>query len=420
MENIIDDLQWRGLIAQSTDEAALREAFENGQVTYYTGFDPTAASLHVGHLVQVITMRRLQQAGHRPIVLVGGATGLIGDPRETTERSMNDAEVVAGWVDKIRGQLKPFFETEGENGAIFVNNLDWTKDLSAIDLLRDVGKHFRLGTMLSKDIVARRLNSDEGISFTEFSYQLLQGNDFRELLRRYGCTLQSAGNDQWGNIVAGIDLIRKTDGTPVHGLTTKLITKSDGTKMGKSEGGAVWLDPNLFSPYAFYQYWLNTADDDVINYLKVFTFRTREEIEALAQEVKENPGARAAQRALAGDLTTLVHGQKATDGAIAAAKAIFGGGDLTELDEQTLNGVAKELPTANAAPGTSVVDAAVNIGLVKSKSEARRAIQEGGLYLNNVKVTDADATLEPKDFLANRFAIVRRGKKTLGVATQEA
>jgi len=416
VENILDELKWRGLIAQSTDEAALREALENGQVTYYTGFDPTAASLHVGHLVQVITMRRLQQAGHRPIVLVGGATGLIGDPRETTERSMNDKEVVAGWVEKIKGQLSPFFTTDGENGAIFVNNLDWTGEISAIELLRDIGKHFRLGTMLAKDIVARRLASDQGISFTEFSYQLLQGNDFKELLHRYNCTLQCAGNDQWGNIVAGIDLIRKTDGTPVHGLTTKLITKSDGTKMGKSEGGAVWLDAEMFSPYAFYQYWLNTADDDVIHYLKVFTFRTKAEIEELENEVKTNPGARAAQRALAGDLTTLVHGQQATDGAIAAAKAIFGGGELAELDAPTLKGVAAELPNAQVEAGTSIVDAAVAIGLVKSKSEARRAIQEGGLYLNNTKVTDPDATLQSQDFLANQFAIVRRGKKTLGVA----
>jgi len=414
--NILDDLKWRGLIAQSTDEAALSEALENGMVTYYTGFDPTAASLHVGHLVQVITMRRLQQAGHRPIVLVGGATGLIGDPRETSERSMQDAEVVKGWVDKIRGQLQPFFETEGPNGAIFVNNLDWTADISAIELLRDIGKHFRLGTMLAKDIVARRLASDEGISFTEFSYQLLQGNDFRELLHRYGCTLQCAGNDQWGNIVAGIDLIRKTDGTPVHGLTTKLITKSDGTKMGKSEGGAVWLDANLFSPYAFYQYWLNTADDDVIHYLKVFTFRTREEIEALAAELHANPGARAAQRALAGDLTTLVHGQAATDGVMAASQALFGRGDLAELDERTLAGALSELGSAQVQVGDNIVDAMVNSGLVESKSAARRAIKEGGAYLNNNKVTSEDQTFTAADLLYGKYAVLRRGKKTLAAA----
>jgi tyrosyl-tRNA synthetase len=417
VSNILDELQWRGLVAQSTDESALREAFDAGPVTFYTGFDPTAASLHVGHLVQVITMRRLQQAGHRPIVLVGGATGLIGDPRETTERSMNDSTVVAGWVDKIRGQLSPYFETEGENGAIFVNNLDWTKNLTAIDLLREVGKHFRLGTMLAKDIVARRLASDEGISFTEFSYQLLQANDFRELLHRYGCTLQSAGNDQWGNIVAGTDLIRKTEGKTVHGLTTRLITKSDGTKMGKSEGGAVWLDPEMFSPYAFYQYWLNTADDDVINYMKVFTFRDAAEINRLAAEVSANPGAREAQRALAGDLTTLVHGVEATEGAVFAAKAIFGGGDLAELPVSTLRGVAAELPSAPVVVETPIIDAVVETGLVKSKGEARRAINEGGLYLNNAKVTDVTAVLGAEDFLHGQYALLRRGKKTLAVAT---
>lgn len=416
MENILDDLKWRGLIAQSTDEAALREALENGMVTYYTGFDPTAASLHVGHLVQAITMRRLQQAGHRPIVLVGGATGLIGDPRETTERALNDTEVVKGWVEKIRAQLKPFFETEGPNGAIFVNNLDWTAEISAIELLRDIGKHFRLGTMLSKDIVARRLASDEGISFTEFSYQLLQGNDFRELLNRYGCILQCAGNDQWGNIVAGIDLIRKTNGTPVHGLTTKLITKSDGSKMGKSEGGAVWLDGDLFSPYAFYQYWLNTADDDVIHYLKVFTFRTREEIEALEAELQANPGARAAQRALAGDLTTLVHGQAATDGVVAASQALFGRGDLAELDERTLAGALSELGSAQVQVGDNIVDAMVESGLVESKSAARRAIKEGGAYLNNAKVTSEDQTFTTADLLYGKYAVLRRGKKTLAAA----
>jgi len=414
--NILDELQWRGLVAQTTDDAALRDAFAAGPVTFYTGFDPTAQSLHVGHMVQLITMRRLQQAGHRPIALVGGATGLIGDPRETTERSLQDAEVVAGWVDKIRAQIEPFLEFDGPNAAIVVNNLDWTSQISAIELLRDIGKHFRMGNMLAKDIVARRLASDEGLSFTEFSYQLLQGNDFWELFKRYGCTLQTAGNDQWGNIVAGTDLIRKTEGATAHGLTTKLITKADGSKMGKSESGAVWLDPELFSPYAFYQYWFNTADADVIHYLRVFTFRTKEEIEELEKAVAERPHLREAQRVLAGDLTALIHGQAAVDAAVFAAEALFGRGDLANLDARTLNSVAQELEQAPAVVGGSVVDAAVAAKLVKSKSEARRAINEGGLYLNNAKVTDPEAVFTEQDFLANQFAILRRGKKTLAVA----
>jgi tyrosyl-tRNA synthetase len=416
MPDVLEDLKWRGLIAQCTDADALREALLSGPVTFYTGFDPTAPSLHVGHLVQLITMRRLQQAGHKPIALVGGATGLIGDPRETTERAMQDTDVVAGWVEKIRNQISPFFDFDGPNAAILVNNLDWTADISAIDLLRDIGKHFRLGTMLAKDIVARRLASDEGISFTEFSYQLLQGNDFRELLRRYGCTLQCAGNDQWGNIVAGIDLIRKTDGKTVHGMTSPLITKSDGTKMGKSEGGAVWLDADLMSPYAFYQYWINTADDDVINYLKVFTFRSHAEIEALAQAVSERPGAREAQRTLAEDLTTLVHGANATRDVIEASQALFGRGELGQLDERTLRAALSELKTADVAVGDSVIDAMVASELVPSKSAARRAIAEGGAYLNNAKITDPDAVFAEADLLHGQFAVLRRGKKTLAAA----
>jgi len=414
--DLIDDLKWRGLIAQSTDEAALRQALAAGPVTFYTGFDPTAPSLHVGHLVQLLNMRRLQQAGHRPIALVGGATGLIGDPRETTERAMQPADVVAGWVAKIRQQIEPFFEFDGPNGAIVVNNLDWTAQLSAIELLREVGKNFRLGTMLSKDIVARRLASDEGISYTEFSYQLLQANDFRELLRRYGCTLQVAGNDQWGNLVAGIDLIRKTDGASVHALTSPLITKSDGSKMGKSEGGAVWLDPEMLSPYAFYQYWINTADDDVVHYLKVFTFRTREEIEELERAVAERPGAREAQRTLAADLTTLVHGQAATDAVVAASQALFGRGELGGLDEATLASALAELGSTEVAVGDSVVDAMVASGLVASKSAARRAIADGGAYLNNQKIASEDQTFTPDDLLHGKYAVLRRGKKTLAAA----
>ncbi|GAB2455285.1 tyrosine--tRNA ligase [Xylanimonas ulmi] len=419
MTDILDELQWRGLVAQTTDEAALRSALAEGPITYYVGFDPTAQSLHVGHMVQLLNMRRLQQAGHRPLALVGGATGLIGDPRPTTERAMNSREVVAGWVENIRRQIEPFLDFEGPNAAVMVNNLDWTAPMSAIDFLRDVGKHFRLGTMLSKDIVARRLASDEGISFTEFSYQILQGMDYAELFRRHGCTLQMGGNDQWGNLLSGVELIRKTEQAAVHALATTLITKSDGSKMGKSEGGAVWLDPELTSPYAFYQYWLNTADDDVVHYLKVFTFRTREQIEALAQEVEQRPFAREAQRALAGDLTTLIHGQAATDAVVFASQALFGRGDLRDLDEATLRGAVAELPRTTAKPGDLVVDAFVGSGLVDSKAAARRAIGEGGAYVNNAKVTSAEQALEPGDLLHGRYAVLRRGKRTLAVAATQ-
>ncbi|CAM3770868.1 tyrosine--tRNA ligase [Isoptericola cucumis] len=417
MTDILDELHWRGLVAQSTDEAALRSALAEGPVTYYAGFDPTAQSLHVGHMVQLLNMRRLQLAGHRPLALVGGATGLIGDPRPTTERSMQSRDVVAGWVDRIRSQIEPFLDFEGPAAARMVNNLDWTGEMSAIDLLRDVGRHFRVGTMLAKDIVARRLRSDEGLSFTEFSYQVLQGMDFRELYQRHGCTLQLGGNDQWGNLLSGVELIRKTEGAAVHAMTSPLITRADGSKMGKSEGGAVWLDPELTSPYAFYQFWLNQADADVVKYLKVFTFRTREEIAELEVQVAERPFAREAQRALAGDLTTLVHGQGATDAVIAASQALFGRGDLAALDARTLGAAVAELPSTTTSAGALVVDAFVGSGLVASKAAARRAIAEGGAYVNNTKVTSDDAALDATDLLHGRFAVLRRGKKTLAVAT---
>ena len=312
MTDILEDLRWRGLIAQSTDEIALRDAVAAGPVTLYCGFDPTAPSLHIGNLVQILTVRRLQLAGHRPLALVGGATGLIGDPKMTGERTLNEPDVVAGWVERIRRQIEPLLDFDGPAAAVMVNNLDWTAPMSAIDFLRDVGKHYRLGTMLAKDTVARRLNSDQGISFTEFSYQILQGMDFLELHRRYGATLQTGGNDQWGNLLSGVELIRKVARSQVHALTTPLITKADGTKFGKTETGTVWLDPELTSPYAFYQFWLNADDADVVGYLKVFTFRTHEEIRALERAVAERPSAREAQRALAGDVTSLVHGDGAT------------------------------------------------------------------------------------------------------------
>ncbi len=416
MSDVLDELQWRGLVAQSTDEAALRAALAEGPITYYCGFDPTAPSLHHGHLVQLLLLRHLQLAGHRPIALVGGATGMIGDPRQSGERVLNSKETVADWTERLRGQVSRFLDFEGENAARVVNNLDWISEMSAIDFLRDVGKHYRLGTMLAKDTVARRLSSDEGISFTEFSYQILQGIDFHELYLRHGVTLQTGGNDQWGNLLSGVDLIRRTEGASVHVMTTPLITKADGTKFGKTEGGAVWLDADMMSPYAFYQFWLNAADDDVVRFLKIFTFRSREEIAELEAAVRERPGAREAQRTLAADVTTLVHGAAATDAVIAASQALFGRGELDALDERTLEAAVAELPRATAQVGDLVVDLLVASGLVASKGAARRAVAEGGAYVNNVKVTGEDATLAADDLLHGRFALLRRGKKTLGVA----
>jgi len=416
VSDVLDELQWRGLVAQSTDEAALRTALAEGPITYYCGFDPTAPSLHHGHLVQLILLRHLQLAGHRPIALVGGATGMIGDPRQSGERVLNSKETVAEWTERLKGQVSRFLDFAGDNAARVVNNLDWISELSAIDFLRDVGKHYRLGTMLAKDTVARRLNSDEGISFTEFSYQILQGIDFHELYLRHGVTLQTGGNDQWGNLLSGVDLIRKTEGASVHVMTTPLITKADGTKFGKTEGGAVWLDPGMMSPYAFYQFWLNAADDDVVRFLKIFTFRTREEIAGLEAAVRERPGAREAQRTLAADVTTLVHGEAATAAVITASQALFGRGELGALDAATLGAAVAELPRTTARAGDLVVDLLASSGLVASKAAARRAVAEGGAYVNNVKVTGEEAVLAGEDFLHGRYALLRRGKKTLGVA----
>lgn len=420
MSNVLDELQWRGLVRQTTDLEALREALENGPVTYYCGFDPTAPSLHHGHLVQLVVLRHLQLAGHHPIALVGGATGLIGDPRMSGERVLNSRDTVAQWVERLRDQISRFLSFEGDNPARMVNNLDWHGELSAIDFLRDVGKHYRLGTMLAKDTVARRLASEEGISFTEFSYQILQGMDFLELNRRFGCTLQTGGNDQWGNLLAGVELVRKAEQRTVQAMTTPLITKADGTKFGKSEGGAVWLDPTMMSPYAFYQFWLNADDADVVGWLKTFTFRTREEIEELAVAVAERPAAREAQRVLAGDVTTLVHGARATEQAIAASLALFGRGDLADLDADTLAAAVEGLPRASFAIDDPVADVLAATGVVKGKSAARRAIEEGGVYVNNVKVEDAAATLGSADVLGGRYVLVRRGKRTVTVAELSA
>ncbi|WP_418277144.1 tyrosine--tRNA ligase [Isoptericola jiangsuensis] len=416
MTDVLDELQWRGLVAQSTDEAALRTALAEGPIAYYCGFDPTAPSLHHGHLVQLVLLRHLQLAGHRAVALVGGATGMIGDPRQSGERVLNTKETVAEWTQRLKAQVSRFLDFEGDNPAILVDNLDWIADMTAIDFLRDVGKHYRLGTMLAKDTVARRLRSDEGISFTEFSYQILQGIDFLELFRRHGVTLQTGGNDQWGNLLSGVELIRKSEGAAVHVLTTPLITKADGTKFGKTEGGAVWLAPDMMSPYAFYQFWLNASDADVVGWLKIFTFRSREEIESLAQAVQNRPGAREAQRALANDVTTLVHGAEATAAVVAASQALFGRGDLSTLDGGTLEAATAELPRTEVTAGSAVLDALVGSGLVASRAAGRRAIADGGAYVNNVKVVDEDAVLAPEDLLDGRYAVLRRGKKTLAVA----
>ncbi|WP_327314131.1 tyrosine--tRNA ligase [Streptomyces sp. NBC_01235] len=414
MTDIVDELKWRGLWALSTDEDALRKALADGPVTFYCGFDPTAASLHVGHLVQVLTMRRLQQAGLRPLALVGGATGQIGDPRPTAERTLNDPETVANWVTRLRAQIEPFLSFEGENAAVMVNNLDWTAGLSAIEFLRDIGKHFRVNKMLTKDSVARRLESQEGISYTEFSYQLLQGMDFLELYRRYGCTLQQGGSDQWGNLTAGLDLIHKLEPeAEAHCLATPLMVKADGTKFGKTEGGAVWLDPEMTTPYAFYQFWLNVDDRDISTYMRILSFQSREELEELEKQTEERPQARAAQRALAEELTTLVHGADQTAAVIAASKALFGQGELSDLDERTLAAALSEVPHTQVVEPGLVVDLFAEVGLVASKSAARRTVKEGGAYVNNVKVTAEDAVPVKEDLLHGRWLVLRRGKKNL-------
>jgi tyrosyl-tRNA synthetase len=412
---VLDDLEWRGLIALSTDREELRSALAAGPITYYCGFDPTAPSLHVGNLVQILTLRRLQLAGHRPLALVGGATGLIGDPKPSAERQLNDADVVAAWVERARGQIERYLSFEGDNAAEMVNNLDWTAKLSAIDLLRDVGKHFRVNKMLAKEAVSARLESEAGISYTEFSYQILQGNDFLELYRRHGCTLQTGGSDQWGNLTAGSDLVRRVEGTAVHLLATPLLTKADGTKFGKTESGTIWLDPTMTTPYAFFQIWLNADDGDVITYLKTFSFRSREEIEQLAAETAERPHARAAQRALAEELTTLVHGADEVARVRAASAALFGSGALEDLDEPTLAAALAEAPSVQVTGTPPPLVDLLAEGLGVSKSDARRAVREGGAYLNNAKVSDEAAVPGEGDWLHGRFLVLRRGKRSVAV-----
>lgn len=408
--HILDELQWRGLVALSTDEEELRKAL-SGQITFYCGFDPTAPSLHLGNLVQLLTMRRLQLAGHLPLALVGGATGLIGDPKPTAERTLNDRETVGEWVEKLADQNRRFLDFDGQHAARMVNNLDWTSGYSAIDFLREIGKHFRVGKMLSKDAVSARLNSDSGISYTEFSYQVLQGMDFLELYQRYGCVMQTGGSDQWGNLTAGTDLVHKVEGKSVHLIATPLITNADGKKFGKSEGNAIWLDAELTSPYAMYQFWLNTDDADVIDRLKVFTFLTRDEIAQYEALVKDEPFKREAQRRLALEVTELVHSREDAEAARDAALALFGGGDVRTLDQKTLLSALSELPNAEVPVGVSVIDALVAVGLASSNSDARRAIEAGSVSVNQQKVESTEATVD--DLLAGGLALISKGKKNL-------
>ena len=428
VDDIIDELSWRGLLADTTNIDELRKALNSGRVTIYCGFDPTAPGLHIGNLVQLVTLRRLQLAGHRPIGLVGGATGLIGDPSgKSAERVLNPREVVGRWVERIHGEVSRFLDFDaGQSSALIVSNLDWTGPMPVLDFLRDIGKHFSVNRMLDRESVKARLEAG-GISYTEFSYQLLQAMDFLELYRRYGCTAQLGGSDQWGNLVAGVDLIRRVEGASVHALATPLITKPDGTKYGKTEGGAIWLSADLMSPYAFYQFWLNVSDAEVPNLLRVFSFKSREEIEELVRESAERPAARLGQRALAEEITTLVHGAEETRRAIAASQALFGQGSLAELDERTLAAVAAEVravpievpghggaacTTAGGLPPVANLMAAA--GTVPTISAARRAIAEGGAYLNNQKVTDVSAVPGPEDLLHGRFLVLRRGERTVG------
>jgi tyrosyl-tRNA synthetase len=409
---LLDDLEWRGLLAHTTDRDALRDALTEGSVRFYVGFDPTAPSLHMGNLVQLVTARRLQNAGHTPFALVGGATGMIGDPKESGERSLNSLDTVKDWTERVRAQVEPFLEFDGDNAATMVNNFDWTSTLSTIDFLRDIGKHFPVNRMLARDVVRSRLEA--GISYTEFSYVLLQSMDFLELYRQYGVTLQFGGSDQWGNLTGGVELIRRADGGRAHAFATPLITKADGTKYGKTEGGALWLDPEMLSPYAFHQFWLNAEDEKIGELLRTFTFLPREEIEALESRHAEKPFLREAQKVLADEVTTLVHGADETAQAKAAAEALFGGGDITTLSSETLAAALQEAGAVDVDAGDGipgVVDLLTLTGLAASKGEARRTVAEGGVYVNNVRVEDADHVPSSSDLVAGSWLVLRRGKK---------
>ncbi|HEU4336182.1 MAG TPA: tyrosine--tRNA ligase [Nocardioides sp.] len=409
--NVLDELEWRGLVAHSTDRDALRAALGEGSVRFYVGFDPTAPSLHMGNLVQLVTARRLQDAGHTPYILVGGATGMIGDPRDSGERTLNSLDTVKDWTERVRQQVSRFVTFEGSNAATTVNNYDWTASLSTIDFLRDVGKHFPVNRMLARDTVKRRLES--GISYTEFSYVLLQSMDYLNLFREHGVVLQFGGSDQWGNITGGAELVRRVTGGTAHGFATPLITKTDGTKYGKTEGGALWLDPEMLSPYAFHQFWLNVEDEKVGELLRIFTFLTREEIEDLEQQTAEKPFLRAGQKRLADEVTALVHGEEEVEHAKAAAAALFGGGDLSTIKPATLASALREAggTTLPAGEMPGILDLLVKAGLATSKGDARRTVVEGGAYLNNVRVEDPDLRPSDSDLVAGSWLVLRRGKK---------
>jgi tyrosyl-tRNA synthetase len=407
---LLDDLVWRGLIAHSTDLGALRDALTAGSVRFYVGFDPTAPSLHMGNLVQLVTARRMQDAGHTPYILVGGATGMIGDPKETSERTLNSLDTVKDWTERVRRQVAPFVILDGPNAATIVNNYDWTASLSTIDFLRDIGKHFPVNRMLQRDVVSRRLES--GISYTEFSYVLLQSMDFLSLFREYGVTLQFGGSDQWGNITGGADLIRRAAGGQAHAFATPLITKPDGTKYGKTEDDALWLDPGMMSPYAFHQWWLNVDDSQVGELLRIFTFLSHDEIETLEGQTKDEPWKRSGQKRLADEVTAFVHGVEETEHAKAAAAALFGGGDLHGLSPSTLSAALREAGSTSVPTLLPVVDLLVESGLVKSKGEARRTITDGGAYLNNVRIDDPDAEPQTSDLIGGSWLVLRRGKKS--------
>lgn len=416
MNALLEELSWRGFIAHSTDLDALGATLDAGQITSYVGFDPTAPSIHMGNLVQLMVSRRLQAHGHRPFLLVGGSTGLIGDPKQSSERNLNPKDVVHEWVERIRAQVSKFVDFEGPAAAQVVNNYDWTSELSTLDFLRDIGKHFSVNRMLDREVVKARLES--GISYTEFSYMLLQSLDFLELYRRHGVVLQTGGSDQWGNLTSGVELIRRADGGKAHAIATPLLTKADGSKFGKTEGGTVWLDPQMTSPYAFHQFFLNAEDSMVGSYLRIFSERSKDELDEILAQAAEAPHLRVAQRALADDITDLVHSVAERQAATAAAAALFGGGELRELAPDTLAAVHAELGGAQLAVGTdlpNVVDVMVAAGVIASKSAARRAVTEGGAYLNNVKVTDVDHGISDDDLIAGKYLVVRRGRKTVGV-----
>ena len=411
---ILDELAWRGLVALTTDEDALRRDLAAGPMTLYCGFDPTAPSLHIGSLVPLLALRRFQLFGHRPIALAGGATGLIGDPSgRSAERQLLTEDTVRGWVERLRAQMSRFLDVD-DGGAIIADNLDWTAPLSAIDFLRDVGKHFPVNQMLARESVAARLESG-GLSFTEFSYQLLQSFDYLELYRRYDCRLQVGATDQWGNITAGLDFLRRVEGASAHALTFPLITDSSGAKIGKSTGGGnVWLDREMTSPYALYQYLVNVDDRDAGTYLRLLTFLDREQVEDLDRQTAERPQARAAQRALAAEVTTLVHGEEETRRVEAASRALFGQGELADLDAGTLDAALREAPNARVAqPLPPVAELLVATGLDASRSAARRTITEGGAYVNNARVSDPEATPDPADLLHGRWLVLRKGKRSI-------